>query len=169
MVRDVFLAVHITAGVTGLLLLPVIIIRPKGTPTHVRMGRAFLWCLRVVTATAAVLAIIKFSQLWWFLLIAAFSLALGEVGSRGWRRRSFGYAVRQHISGMGGAAIAFVTAVLVVNFGKVNPIAWITPTIVGSVIISLTIARIQRRGTLARSVDPQPTGTPGSIGASATL
>jgi hypothetical protein len=150
MLRDAFLAIHITAGTTGLLLLPAIILRPKGTVAHVRMGRAFLWCLRVVTASAAVLAVIKFSQLWWFLLIAAFSLALGEVGSRGWRH-GFIRAVNQHISGMGGAAIAFVTAVLVVNAGTLNAIAWIAPSVVGSVVISVTITRILRRGTIARN------------------
>jgi uncharacterized membrane protein len=168
MLRDIFLAVHITAGSLGLLVLPVIIVREKGTALHVRLGRTFLWCLRVVTASAAVLAIISFRELWWFLLIAAFSLALGEVGSRGWRY-GFNRAVSQHISGMGGATIAFVTAVLVVNFGKVNPIAWIAPSIIGSVIISVTIARIQRRGTLLRSVESSTAGTPGSIGASAPL
>jgi hypothetical protein len=127
----------------------VIIVREKGTRAHVLMGRTFLWCLRVVAASAAVLAVLNFSQLWWFLLIAAFSLALGEVGSRGWRRKRFAEAVNVHLSGMGGAAIAFVTAVIVVNLGTASPIAWVAPTIVGSPIIGVTIARILRRGTVS--------------------
>ncbi|MBV9484441.1 MAG: hypothetical protein JO246_00125 [Frankiaceae bacterium] len=169
MLRDIFLVVHISAGCLGLLVLPVIIVGEKGTARHVRLGRTFLWCLRVVAASAAMLAVINFRELWWFLLIAAFSLALGEVGSRGWRRRTFDTAASQHISGMGGAGIAFVTAVMVVNFGKVNPIAWVAPTIIGSPIIAVTIARIQRRGTLAAGVNSAATGTPGSIEASAPL
>jgi uncharacterized membrane protein len=148
MVRDVLLAAHIAAGSVGLLMLPVIIVRPKGTAAHRRLGRGFLWCLRIVTISAVGLAVIDFAQLWWFVLIAAFSLALGEVGSRAWRQR-FDVAVQRHLAGMGGAGIAFVTAVLVVNFGTLNPVAWVLPTVVGSPIIALTTRRVLRRGVVA--------------------
>ena len=150
MLRLVLLIVHIGAGSLGLVVLPVIIAGPKGTGTHRRLGRTFLWCLRAVAASAVGLALIAFATLWWFVLVAGFSLALGEVGSRAWRRRRpFDASVVQHLSGMGGAAIAFVTAVIVVNAGRVNVIAWLAPTIVGSPLIGIAIARVQRRGSAA--------------------
>jgi hypothetical protein len=169
MVRDILLALHIAAGSIGLLLLPVIIIGAKGTPRHRRLGRGFLWCLRAVAATAAGLAIIDFARLWWFLLIATFSLALGEVGSRGWRRQPFGPAVSQHLAGMGGAAIAFVTAVLVVNFGMLSVAAWIAPTLIGSPIIAIVTARYQRRGSVAPPERAWEPADGGRIGASPRL
>lgn len=148
MTRLVLLVAHIGAGSLGLAVLPVIIAGPKGTLAHRRLGRTFLWCLRVVAASAVGLAALSFARLWWFVLVAGFSLALGEVGSRAWRRRrSFDVSVVRHLSGMGGAAIAFVTAVLVVNAGRVNVIAWVLPTIVGSPLIGIAIARTQRRGS----------------------
>src|SRR5882724_9887401 len=100
MVRSVLLVVHIAAGSAGLATLPVIIVGRKGTVRHRRLGRLFLWCLRVVAASAAALAVLSFARLWWFVLIAAFSLALGEVGSRAWRGRRFDDACVRHLSGM---------------------------------------------------------------------
>lgn len=145
MVHSVVLTVHIIAGSLGLLLIPALVLGLKGTALHVRLGRSLLWCLRVIALTALALAAMNFAKLWWFLLIAAGSLALGERGARAWRK-PFTEAVITHIGGMGGACIAFVTAVIVVNAANLGLVAWVAPTVIGSVVIRMTINRYLRRG-----------------------
>jgi hypothetical protein len=145
MLRVVLLVVHIGAGTLGLILLVPVIAGAKGTARHVRLGRLFVWCLRLVAASAVGLAVLGIGALWWFIPIAVFSLALGEMGKRAWRR-PFAEAVGRHVGGMDGASIAFVTAVLVVNLGIAFVPAWIAPTVIGTVLISRAIARALRYG-----------------------
>ena len=47
------LLVHVGAGSAGILVGLAMLIRPKGTPLHIRRGRIFSICVLVVTATAA--------------------------------------------------------------------------------------------------------------------
>src|SRR3954468_13500973 len=96
-----------------------------------------------VAVTAALLAILDWQRIWWFLPIAVFSYANALVGYVAVKRRPRGW-LRWHIRGMGGSYIALVTALLVVNVGAGLTIAWFLPTIVGAPIIAWTISEVDR-------------------------
>ena len=85
----------------------------------------------VVCLTAALLAALDWSRLWWFLPIAAGSYALALLGYVAAKRRWRGWLVA-HVSGQGGSYIALVTAVLVL------------PTLVGTPIIAWVNVQIRR-------------------------
>jgi hypothetical protein len=101
----------------------------------------------VVCLSAATLAVRDWARIWWFLPIAAFSYGNALLGYLAVKIRWPGW-LRQHIAGMGGSYIALVTALLVVNLGGSNLVVWFIPTIVGTPLIALTIARVSR-GPLA--------------------
>jgi len=58
-----------------------------------------------VCVSAAGLAFLRFSELWWFLAVATFSYANAFVGWCAARKRDPGWLPR-HIGGMGGSYIA---------------------------------------------------------------
>jgi uncharacterized membrane protein len=142
-VRDPILALHIATGTVGLLLGPVIMLSPKRRGRHTDLGTIYHWNMLGVCVSAAGLAFLKFSELWWFLVIATFSYANAFVGWRAARRRSAGWLAR-HIGGMGGSYIALVTALMVVNLRGVTTLVWFIPTVIGSPLIALAITRQQR-------------------------
>jgi uncharacterized membrane protein len=142
-VRDPILAMHIATGTTGLLLGPLIMLSPKRRGRHTQLGTVYHWNMLAVCVSAAGLAFLKFSELWWFLAVATFSYANAFVGWRAARKRNPGW-LPVHIGGMGGSYIALVTALLVVNLGDVTPIVWFVPTVIGSPLIALAINRQQR-------------------------
>src|SRR3954468_23351234 len=117
-----------------------------------------------VAVTAALLAILDWQRIWWFLPIAVFSYANALVGYVAVKRRPRGW-LRWHIRGMGGSYIALVTALLVVNVGAGLTIAWFLPTIAGAPIIAWTISEVDR-GRRPRDTRAGDAGTP-SLGAAA--
>lgn len=136
------LALHIVAGVLGLVLGPIAMQAAKRPGRHTRVGEAYHWVMLTVCLSAATLAVLDWSRLWWFLPIAAGSYAFALVGYLAAKRRWPGW-LSTHISGQGGSYIAMVTAVLVVNWssltgtrGFASPWPWILPTLVGSPIIA---------------------------------
>ena len=138
--RDPVLALHIASGTAGLVLGPLAMLAPKRRGRHTRLGGAYHWTMLVVCLSAATLAVLDWARIWWFLPIATFSYANALLGYLAVKIRWPGW-LRQHIAGMGGSYIALVTALLVVNFGRSSVIVWFLPTIVGTPLIALTIAR----------------------------
>jgi uncharacterized membrane protein len=149
-VRDAFLALHVAAGSTGLVLGPLAMGASKRRGAHTRIGETYHWVMLTVCVSAAGLAILAFAQLWWFLLIAAFSYANALVGYVAVKRRPRGW-LPWHVRGMAGSYIALVTALLVVNFGRQAPIVWILPTILGVPIIRWYVMRQGRRPAPSRT------------------
>jgi uncharacterized membrane protein YeaQ/YmgE (transglycosylase-associated protein family) len=141
--RDPMLAMHITAGTTGLILGPLAMRAPKRRGPHTRMGEIYHWVMLAVCVSALSLTIVAWPRLWWFLLIIAFSYANALVGYLAAKRRRPGW-LRAHIGGMGGSYIALVTALLVVNVGQTLPIVWFLPTIVGTPIIVWVTNEVDR-------------------------
>ena len=141
--RDPILALHIASGTAGLLLGPLAMSAPKRRGRHTRVGGVYHWTMLAVCLSAAALAAIDWSRIWWFLPIAAFSYANALLGYLAVRIRWPGW-LRQHIAGMGGSYIALVTALLVVNFGRSNPVVWFIPTAVGTPLIMWTVSRVAR-------------------------
>jgi uncharacterized membrane protein len=155
--RDPFLAVHIAAGASGLILGPLAFAAAKRRGPHTRLGEAYHWVMATVCVSAAGLAIVDWSRIWWFLPIAAFSYANALVGYVAAKRRRPGW-LRWHIRGMGGSYIALVTALLVVNVGAGLSLAWFLPTIVGSPVIAWVLNEVDRgrRPKRVRRPAPQP-------------
>jgi hypothetical protein len=135
MLEPAVLAAHIASGATGLVLGPVAMRAGKRRGAHTRAGEAYHWVMLTVCASAVVLALLHFGELWWFLPIAVGSYAFALVGYLAAKRRRPGW-LQAHISGQGGSYIALVTALLVVNFGDLGLWVWFVPTIVGSPLIA---------------------------------
>ena len=141
--RDPVLAVHIASGVAGLLLGPVAMLAPASRRRHVAFaGGAYVWTVLVVSLSAAALALLRIGELWWFLPIAALTLALALRGRLAAVRRAPGWR-GDHISGTGGSYIALVTALIVVSAGGAV-VAWILPTMIGVPVIHIMRARAAR-------------------------
>jgi uncharacterized membrane protein YeaQ/YmgE (transglycosylase-associated protein family) len=140
---EALLATHVAAGVAGLILGPVTMRATKRRGPHTRLGDAYHWVMLTATATAAVLAVLAWQRLWWFLPIAVFSYANAFVGYVAAKRRRRGW-LRLHIAGIGGSYIALVTALLVVNLGETLPLVWFVPTIVGSPILVWLVNEVDK-------------------------
>jgi uncharacterized membrane protein YeaQ/YmgE (transglycosylase-associated protein family) len=141
--RDPFLAAHIAAGTTGLILGPIAMRAPKRRGPHTRLGESYHWVMLTVCVSATGLAILAWHRLWWFLPIAVFSYANALLGYLAAKRRWRGW-LRAHIGGMGGSYIALVTALMVVNVGQQLPIVWFLPSVIGSPIIAWVISEVDR-------------------------
>jgi hypothetical protein len=131
----IVLPIHIAAGATGLVLGPVAMRAAKRPGTHTRAGEAYHWVMLTVCVSAVVVALLNFTELWWFIPIAVGSYAFALLGYLAAKRRWAGW-LQAHISGQGGSYIALVTALLVVNLGRDALIVWFIPTIVGSPILA---------------------------------
>jgi uncharacterized membrane protein len=140
---DPVLALHIAAGTTGLILGPLAMRATKRRGAHTNLGETYHWVMLTVSLSAAVLAIIAWHRLWWFLPIAAFSYGNAFVGYVAAKRRRRRW-LQVHIGGMSGSYIALITALLVVNVGDALPAVWFIPTIVGSPIIAWVIKEADR-------------------------
>ena len=129
------LAVHIGSGAAGLVLGPIAMRAAKRPGRHTRAGAAYHWVMLAVCVSAVALALMHFSDLWWFLPIAIGSYAFALLGYLAAKRRWRGW-LTAHVSGQGGSYIALVTALLVVNVGDLGLFVWFLPTIVGSPLIA---------------------------------
>jgi uncharacterized membrane protein len=66
-----FLAIHLAAGATALLMAPVALATAKGGKTHKRLGMVYVWSMGVVAATAVPMAF--FFPVRFLALVAVFS------------------------------------------------------------------------------------------------
>lgn len=139
MLGDLALWLHIASGAAGLVLGPVAMRAAKRPGVHTRAGEAYHWVVLAVCASAVVLAILEWSELWWLALVGAFSYGFALVGYMAAKRRR-GNWLRAHVSGQGGSYIALVTAFAVVNLGDSGAgwIAWAAPTVIGSALVAWT-------------------------------
>jgi hypothetical protein len=138
---DTVLLVHVALGTSGLVLGPEAMAARKLPGLHTRVGEAYHWMMLGVCVSAAMLAILDWRRIWWFLLVAIGSYAFALLGYVAAKRRWRGW-LRAHLAGQGGSYIAMSTAFLVVNWealtgtrGVASPWTW-TPTVVGSPIIA---------------------------------
>ena len=143
------LGLHIAAGAAGLILGPIAMQAAKRPGRHTRAGEAYHWVMLLVCLSAATLAALDWTRLWWFLPIAAGSYAFALVGYVAAKRRWPGW-LTAHIAGQGGSYIAMVTALLVVNWnaltgtrGFSSPWPWILPTLVGSPLIAWVTRQVR--------------------------
>jgi len=150
MLRSLLLAVHIGAGVAGLLAGPTAMAAALQGRRTTAVGHAYLAAVTVLTATAAGLVALDPGALWPFMLLAIATEA-AVVGAR------FVDAHATRVRLVCGSYVSLVTALLVVSWGSV--LAWVLPTVVGTVLIERAAAST-RRPVPARTPSRTPTPSP---------
>ena len=151
MLRTVLLTVHVGAGVAGLLVGPPAIAAALHGRRRTKAGRAYLVAVTALTVTAAGLVVLRPAALWPFLLLAGGTEA-ALVGARRARTPA------NHVRLVCGSYVSLVTALLVVSWGSL--LAWILPTVVGTVLVERAAASTRPRPARRSSRIPTPSPAP---------
>jgi hypothetical protein len=149
------LAVHVIAGLVAVITGAIAALARKGRPRHIRAGRWYYLAVTTVFATAAGLAIMRWSQDYYLLIIGAVAFAAATTGYLHRRRHRPGDT--GHIAGMGIAYTAMLTAFYVDNgphlplWDRLPALAfWLLPSAVAAPIIARALIRAKKRTSLAR-------------------
>lgn len=159
-----FLAVHIAAGLTAVIVGATAALTVKGSPRHVRAGRWFYRTITVVFLTATALSIMRWRQDYHLLIIGAVAFTAATIGYLHRRRRRPGDTT--HILGMGVGYVAMLTAFYVDNgphlpgWDRLPPLTfWFLPAVIGAPIIARAVlvarARARRAQLPTRAVEQQ--------------
>jgi hypothetical protein len=156
-----FLAVHVLAGLAGVAAGAVAALARKGSPRHVRAGRLYYRAIAVVFATATALAIMRWRQDYYLLIIGAVAFSAAVAGVQHRRRHCQGDT--GHIAAMGTSYMAMLTAFYVDN-GPHLPLwdrlpslsFWFLPAVIGAPLIVSAVRRARRTRT------PKPRAEPGA-------
>jgi len=108
------LAVHVLAGVAAVVSGALAATAAKRPGRHPRAGRAYLYAITAVFATASVLAALRWRQDWRLFLIAGVACGLAWFGRSARRRRRDGW-MTWHGSAMAGSYAALFTGFYVDN------------------------------------------------------
>jgi hypothetical protein len=157
-----FLAVHVAAGLTAVITGAIAALTHKGSPRHVKAGRWYYRAITVVFATATALAAMRWRQDYYLFIIGAVAYTAATIGYEHRRRHRPGDT--GHITGMGVAYVAMLTAFYVDN-GPHLPLwdrlpaltFWLLPSAIGAPIIARAVIRARR----ARSIPGTRQDTPG--------
>jgi hypothetical protein len=144
-----FLAVHVTAGLTAVVTGAIAALTRKGSRRHIRAGRWYYSAIGVVFATATALAVMRWRQDYYLLIIGSVAYAAATIGYLHRRRHRPGDT--GHIAGMGASYVAMLTAFYVDN-GPHLPLwdhlpafaFWLLPSAVGAPIIARAVTRARR-------------------------
>jgi hypothetical protein len=164
------LAVHVPAGMTGIVAGALAATARKRPGRHPRAGRVYLWSLGFVFATATVMAAVRWREDAHLFAIATVAFSLGVVGFAARRRQRPGWPT-WHAIGMGGSYIALFTGFYVDN-GPQLPVwkhlphwsYWVLPAAIGIPLIWRAVRRYRAglssrppaaRRSGARSVRPR--------------
>lgn len=146
----VILLLHIGSGAAAMMIGPVAMLSRKRRGLHTLAGEIYHWLVLVTCTGAAILALLDWARIWWFLPIALGSYAFAGVAYLAAKLR-WSEWLSFHIIGQGGSYIALATALLVVNWrtlfgteGISSPWAWALPTMVGTPMISVVVAWTRR-------------------------
>ena len=146
MLRTLLLSAHVCAGVAGLLAGPWAMAAALADRRRTPTGRAYLAAVTVLTLTAAGLVVLR-PALWPFLLLAAGTEAAVVAA---WHVRS----LAPHVRLVCGSYVSLVTALLVVSWGSL--LAWILPTVVGTVLVERAASSTGRPRPARRSSRTPP-------------
>jgi hypothetical protein len=156
-----FLAIHVIAGLTAVLTGAVAALARKGSPRHIRAGRWFYRAITVVFATATILAALRWRQDYHLFIIGAVAFTAATIGYQHRRRHRPGDT--GHITGMGAAYVAMLTAFYVDNgphlplWDRLPTLAfWLLPSAIGAPIITRAVIRARHATPESRRVEPQP-------------
>jgi hypothetical protein len=158
-----FLAIHVIAGLTAVLTGAIAALARKGSARHIRAGRWFYRAITVVFATATILAAMRWRQDYHLFSIGAVAFTAATIGYQHRRRHRPGDT--GHITGMGAAYVAMLTAFYVDNgphlplWDRLPALAfWLLPSAIGAPIIARAVI-------LARHATKQTRKTPARSGA----
>jgi hypothetical protein len=151
-----FLAVHVPAGLTAVATGATAALTRKGSPRHIRAGRWYYRAICVVFATAAALAIMRWRQDYYLLIIGAVAFAAATIGYLHRRRHRPGDT--GHIAGMGTSYVTMLTAFYVDN-GPHLPLwdhlprlaFWFLPAAIGTPIIIRAVVAARRRASVSKT------------------
>ena len=140
-------AVHVAAGLTCVVAGAIAMLSKKAAGRHPTAGSVYYWALAVVFATAAGLAIARWTEDADLFLLACLAFALATFGREAMRRGWLG-RYRPHIFGMGSSYIVLLTAFYVDN-GKSLPVwrdlptlaYWTVPAAIGLPIMAWALLR----------------------------
>lgn len=143
----VVLGVHIAAGLWCVVTGAATALTAKRSGRHPRLGLAYFWGLAAVTASMAVLAILRWPHTVHLLVIGVISMACATVGVTARRRRRPGW-VRLHGSAMAASYVGLLTGFLVDN-GPLLPgwrelphvLHWTLPTLVALPLLVRALSR----------------------------
>lgn len=141
MSHDLVLAVHVAAGVLGVVLGPLVVWRASRGRTD-RLATGYHGSVAVVCVSALGLAALDIASLWWLVPISLGTYAFLLRGVLAGRGRRPGWATSA-IRGYGGAYIALWTAIVVVSAGS-SVLTWLVPALVGTPVVELLAARVNR-------------------------
>jgi hypothetical protein len=144
-----FLAVHIIAGLTAVISGAAAALTRKGSPRHIKAGRWFYRAIAVVFATATALALMRWRQDYYLLIIGAIAFSAATIGYQHRRRRHPGDT--GHITGMGIGYTAMLTAFYIDN-GPHLPLwdhlpaitFWLLPAAIATPLIIRAVRRARR-------------------------
>jgi hypothetical protein len=136
-----FIAVHVTAGMFGVVAGIVAMLSRKQSGRHPQAGTIYYWALAIVFVTMTVLAISRWAEDYHLFILGALSFLAATIG-RTARRRLWSAWARVHMVGMGVSYILLITAFYVDN-GRNLPLwrelpqiaFWILPAAIGSPIL----------------------------------
>ena len=144
-----FLAIHVIAGLTALINGAIAALSHKGSSRHIRAGRWFYRAITVVFATAIALAIMRWRQDYYLVIIGAIAFTAATIGSQHRRRHRPGDT--GHIAGMGIGYTAMLTAFYVDNgphlplWDRLPALAfWLLPSAVAAPLIARAVIRARR-------------------------
>ncbi|MFR9779336.1 hypothetical protein ACL02O_25180 [Micromonospora sp. MS34] len=162
--HTVLVVLHAVSGTLGLLLALPVLLAPKRRGRHTLLGRAYAVAAGCLSISAFGLFAFDPARLWGFALLGGLTLGWliaglwiarhrpRVLGARGWRI--------WHLNLMGSTVIAFVTG-FAVQMTDGNLIAWLAPTVVGSLLIARTTAREVARASRRVAVTPADWSTTG--------
>jgi lipopolysaccharide export LptBFGC system permease protein LptF len=172
--------VHVVAGTTAVITGATAALAHKPGPRHLQAGRRYYRAIIVLSGTGAVLAIMRWREDAYLLVIAAVMVSAATIGVRARRRRNrAGDTI--HILGLSLSFVAMMTGFYVDNgphlplLGHLPAIAfWVLPSAVGSVLAAWSVRRAAR-GHYAPAahhlaiVPAGTAGTPGTQGPAGTV
>jgi hypothetical protein len=143
------LAVHVIAGLTAVITGAIAALAHKGSPRHIKAGRWYYRAITAVFATAAGLAVMRWSQDYYLLIIGAVAFTAATAGYLHRRRHRPGDT--GHIAGMGIAYTAMLTAFYVDNgphlplWDRLPTLAfWLLPSAIAAPIITRALIRTKK-------------------------
>ncbi|HEV8221935.1 MAG TPA: hypothetical protein VGQ05_16810 [Streptosporangiaceae bacterium] len=170
-----FLAVHVVAGTIAVITGATAALAHKPGVRHLQAGRRYYRAITVLSGTGAALAVMRWREDAYLLVIAAVMFTAATIGVRARRRRNrAGDTI--HILGLSLSFVAMMTGFYVDN-GPHLPLLdhlpailfWVIPSAVGAVLTGRAVRRAARGhygsgGHHLAVVPAGPAGTPGTPG-----
>lgn len=141
----VVLAIHIIAGLTGVISGIFAMVSRKQHGSHTKSGNIYYWALWVVFLTAMLIAFVRWKEDYHLFILGTCSFGAAFFGRLALKKRWYKWSI-YHITGMGASYIFLLIAFYVDN-GKFLPfwkdlhpvIYWVLPLIIGVPILIRTL------------------------------